>query len=70
MRPPACPQDNAALAQQQASGWVPRVGQDVFVPRLSKYARVVAVNAATQQLTLQAGMLKLTAACDEVRERR
>jgi hypothetical protein len=58
-------QDAAALSQQRRSGWAPRVGQSVFVPRLGKSARVVAVEGGA--LTLQAGLLKVSASVDEVR---
>ena len=66
---PALLQDKAALQQQKSSGWAPRVCQTVWVPRLGKRAKVVAMDGAAGQLTLQAGMLKITAAVDEVRER-
>lgn len=61
-------QDAAALRQQKNSGWLPKVGQSVFVPRLGKRAKVVAVDAATGALTLQAGLIKVAAAADEVRQ--
>lgn len=60
-------QDGAALKKQQASGWAPTVGQSVFVPRLGTRAKVLSVSG--EQLSLQAGRLKLTATLDEVRER-
>lgn len=66
LRPCPCtpaPQD-AVLA---ASGWVPAVGQTVFVPKLGKRFKVASVNAATGQLQLQAGKLKLKATVEEVR---
>lgn len=66
LRPCPCtpaPQD-AALA---ASGWVPAVGQTVFVPKLGKRFKVASVNPATGQLQLQAGKLKLKATVEEVR---
>lgn len=60
-------QDAEALQRQLRSGWVPRVGQTVFVPRLAKRAKVVALDGAGL-LTLQAGLLKVTATVDEVRQ--
>lgn len=53
---------------QRSTGWVPRVGQTVEVPRLGKRAKVLAVDAASRSLTLQVGLLKVAAACDEVRQ--
>lgn len=44
------------------------MGQSVFVPRLGKRAKVVAVDAASGALTLQAGLIKIQAAPDEVRQ--
>ncbi|KAL4459146.1 hypothetical protein ABPG75_014011 [Micractinium tetrahymenae] len=61
-------QDAATLRQQKAAGWRPKVGQSVFVPRLGKRAKVVAVDAASGTLTLQAGLIKIQAAPDEVRQ--
>ncbi|KAI7845433.1 hypothetical protein COHA_000985 [Chlorella ohadii] len=55
---------DAALA---ASGWLPAVGETVFVPKLGKRFKVASVNAASGQLQLQAGKLKLKATVDEVR---
>jgi len=55
---------DAALA---ASGWLPAVGETVFVPKLGKRFKVARVNAASGQLQLQAGKLKLKATVDEVR---
>lgn len=66
--PRPLPQDAAALRQQKAAGWRPKVGQSVFVPRLGKRAKVVAVDAASGALTLQAGLIKIQAAPDEVRQ--
>lgn len=63
-----CPQEAATLRQQKASGWLPKVGQSVFVPRLGKRAKVVAADAASGALTLQAGLIKIQAAADEVRQ--
>lgn len=60
-------QDQAALKQQKSSGWLPKAGQSVFVPRLGKRAKVVAVDGASGALTLQAGLIKITATPDEVR---
>jgi hypothetical protein len=65
--PPRLPQDAEALQQQLRSGWAPRVGQTVYVPRLAKRAKVVALDSAGL-LTLQAGLLKVTATVDEVRQ--
>jgi len=62
-------QDKAAVQQQKASGWLPKVGQSVFVPRLGKRAKVVAVDSTTGALTLQAGLIKVTATPDEVRQK-
>ncbi len=62
------PQDAAALRQQKATGWRPKVGQSVFVPRLGKRAKVVAVDATSGALTLQAGLIKIQATPDEVRQ--
>ena len=56
----------SSLTQRQA-GWVPAVGQTVFVPRLGRNFKVAAANAATGQLQLQAGKLKLKATVEEVR---
>ncbi len=39
----------------------------MFVTRLGKRAKVVAVDAASGALTLQAGLIKVTATPDEVR---
>lgn len=61
-------QDAAALRQQKATGWRPKVGQSVFVPRLGKRAKVVAVDATSGALTLQAGLIKIQATPDEVRQ--
>jgi hypothetical protein len=61
-------QDTTAAAAQKRTGWLPRVGQTVLVPRLGKRAKVVAVDAASGALTLQAGMIKVTAAADEVQQ--
>jgi len=61
--------DRAALEKQKAGGWVPSLGQFVFVPRLNSRAKVVAVDSSTSVLTLQAGLMKITANVDEVRER-
>lgn len=60
--------DAAALKKQKAIGWVPKVGDTVFVPKLNSKARVVGVDAGGV-LTLQAGLMKVTAASDEVRQR-
>lgn len=60
------PQDAAAVRAAARGGWAPAVGATVFVPRLNARARVVAVDGAGV-LTLQAGLLKLTAAVAEVR---
>lgn len=61
-------QDKAAVASQKRAGWLPKVGQSVFVPRLGKRAKVVAVDAASGTLTLQAGMIKVAADAGEVRQ--
>ncbi len=61
--------DRAALEKQKAFGWVPSLGQFVFVPRLNSRAKVVAVDSSSGVLTLQAGLMKITANVDEVRER-
>ncbi|KAI3424081.1 hypothetical protein D9Q98_009443 [Chlorella vulgaris] len=61
-------QDSQALQQQQQTGWKPRVGQTVFVPRLNQAAKVVKV-AGSGAITLQAGILKVTVTADEVRQR-
>lgn len=61
-------QDRAAVAAQRSTGWVPRVGQTVLVPRLGKRAKVLAVDATGGTLTLQVGLLKVAASCDEVRQ--
>lgn len=55
------------LERQVQSGWAPKLGQTVFVPRLNKRAKVVAVDG-TGGLTLQAGLLKVSARVDEVRQ--
>ena len=64
---PHTPQDSAVLERQVQSGWAPKLGQTVFVPRLNKRAKVVAVDG-TGGLTLQAGLLKVSARVDEVRQ--
>ena len=61
--------DRAALEKQKAGGWVPLLGQFVFVPRLNSRAKVVAIDSSTCVLTLQAGLMKITANVDEVRQR-
>jgi dsDNA-specific endonuclease/ATPase MutS2 len=68
--------DRSALEKQKAGGWVPSLGQFVFVPRLNSRAKVVAVDSGgggsgsgEVSLTLQAGLMKITANVDEVRER-
>ncbi|EFN53576.1 hypothetical protein CHLNCDRAFT_136762 [Chlorella variabilis] len=63
----AAKQDSAVLERQVQSGWAPKLGQTVFVPRLNKRAKVVAVDG-TGGLTLQAGLLKVSARVDEVRQ--
>ena len=67
--PPSLPaaQDKKALQQQLRAGWSPRAGDSVFVPRINKRARVVSVDGAGM-LTLQAGLLKITATPEEVRQ--
>jgi dsDNA-specific endonuclease/ATPase MutS2 len=59
-------QDKKALQQQLRAGWSPRPGDSVFVPRINKRAKVVSVDGAGL-LTLQAGLLKITATPEEVR---
>lgn len=61
-------QEAAALRQQLDSKWLPRKGETVFVPRLKANAKVMAVDKAKSVITLQAGMIKLTARADEVRK--
>lgn len=61
-------QDSQTLQQQQQTGWKPRVGQTVFVPRLNQAAKVVKV-AGSGAITLQAGILKVTVTADEIRQR-
>lgn len=61
--------DKAAIEKQKAGGWVPSLGQFVFVPRLNSRAKVVAVDSSSAVLTLQAGLMKITATVDEVRQR-
>lgn len=56
------------MAHQRRAGWVPKPGSWVFVPRLNKRAKVVGVDGASGQLVLQAGLLKVTAGVDEVRQ--
>ena len=60
------PQDKQSLQQQLRAGWTPRPGDSVFVPRINKRAKVVSVDGAGL-LTLQAGLLKITATPEEVR---
>ena len=59
-------QDKDALKQQLQSGWAPRVGETVLVPRLNKRCKVLALDGSGLR-TLQAGLLKVTATVDEVR---
>lgn len=40
----------------------------MLVPRLGKRAKVLSVDLASRMLTLQVGLLKVAATCDEVRE--
>ncbi len=47
-------------------GWLPLPGDQVYVPRLNKNARVIGVDSVGN-LTLQAGFLKVTATASEVR---
>lgn len=61
--------DKAALQKQKAGGWSPSLGEYVFVPRLNSKAKVVAVESSSGVLTLQAGLMKITANVDEVRQR-
>jgi len=63
------PQAQRAFQQQQRSGWVPAVGQTVYVPRLQSYAEVVGVGAGGN-LTLKKGALKIKAKVDEVRRKK
>lgn len=62
-------QAEAAFQQQKRSGWVPKVGQTVYVPRLQGYAEVAAVGAGGK-LTLKKGLLKVVAQVDEVRKQK
>jgi dsDNA-specific endonuclease/ATPase MutS2 len=55
-------------APEADPGWRPSVGDKVFIPRISTVAKVVAV-APSGVLTLQAGLLKLTASKEEVQKR-
>jgi hypothetical protein len=64
-----CLQVSKAFAEQQRSGWVPAVGQTVYVPRLQGYAEVAAVGAGGK-LTLKKGLLKIKATVDEVRRKK
>ena len=58
--------DAAKLKQQKKLGWVPLPGATVFVPKLNSKAKVLAVSE-DGFLTLQAGLMKISAAIDEVR---
>jgi hypothetical protein len=60
--------NTAQLQQQKESGWKPSVGETVLVPRLNSNAKVIGVGS-DGMLTLQAGLLKITARLDEVRRR-
>ncbi|GAB4813085.1 hypothetical protein N2152v2_000131 [Parachlorella kessleri] len=62
-------QAQRAFRQQQRSGWVPAVGQTVYVPLLQSYAEVAGVGAGGS-LTLRKGALKIKAKVDEVRRKR
>ena len=65
--------DAAVLKQQLDSKWVPRVGDRVFVPKLNSKANVIGVGGSGTgsgqvTVTLQAGLMKLTASIDEIRK--
>ncbi len=61
--------DAATLKKQKATGWAPRVGDFVWVPRLNARAKVLAVDASAGTLQLQAGLMKVSATTGEVRQR-
>ena len=64
----AVAKDAATLKKQKAVGWAPKVGDYVFLPKLKSNAKVLSVHAGGV-LTLRAGLMKVSATLEEVRER-
>lgn len=62
------PKGKANTEQYTPDVWIPSQGDSVFIPRLNKNAKVLGIDSVGN-LTLQAGLLKITATVGEVRRR-